>query len=209
MEELPNFSAKNLSIYHLSFTYFSDGMNQPLYSKKSSKTFGSNIYIYYICGVINITIMKEMIRRHLWLAVVIALLCGPAVLTACATDDNPAEQTNVSVIADRVWEYAKAHPDGFTLDIRTMKEATEGIAVSYAATQNSHSRNQLDNVVKHALQHDGYVGGWLNNDNQLYYFDSTRLFPEDQLEEALKFGKENGQTAVFIISTGTDLVIDY
>ena len=103
---------------------------------------------------------------------------------------------NVSAIADAVWEFSQSHPDGFTLDIRTMTEPTEGIAVSYAATQNSHSRDQLDFVVEHALQHDGYVGGWLNTENDLYYFDSTKLFPEDQLEEALQFGKENGQTSV-------------
>ena len=39
-----------------------------------------------------------------------------------------------------------------------MTEPTEGIAVSYAATQDSHSRDQLDYVVKHALKHDGYPG---------------------------------------------------
>ena len=90
---------------------------------------------------------------------------------------------NVSAIADAVWEFSQSHPDGFTLDIRTMTEPMEGIAVSYAATQDSHSRDQLDFVVEHALQHDGYVGGWLNTENGLYYFDSTKLFPEDQLEE--------------------------
>ena len=81
--------------------------------------------------------------------------------------------------------------------------------VSYAATQDSHSRDQLDFVVEHSLQHDGYVGGWLNTENGLYYFDSTKLFPEDQLEEALQFGKENGQTSVYILSTGTDVYINY
>ena len=34
--------------------------------------------------------------------------------------------------ADAVWEFSQSHPDGFTLDIRTMTEPTEGIAVSYA-----------------------------------------------------------------------------
>ena len=127
-----------------------------------------------------------------------------------ANEDNPSSSPdNVSAIADAVWEFSQSHPDGFTLDIRTMTEPTEGIAVSYAATQNSHSRDQLDFVVEHALQHDGYVGGWLNTENGLYYFDSTKLFPEDQLEEALLFGKENGQTSVYILSTGTDVYINY
>ena len=119
-----------------------------------------------------------------------------------------AGQTDVSAISDKVWAYSQTHPDGFTLDIRTMTEPTEGIAVSYAATQNSHSRDQLDMVVSHALQHEGYVGGWLNGEDGLYYFDSTKLFPEDDLKGALQFGKENGQYSVFILSTYTDVPLD-
>ena len=53
------------------------------------------------------------------------------------------------------------------------------------------------------------MGGWLNNDNGLYYFDSTKLYPEDQLEEALQFGKENGQISVYILSTNTEVYINY
>lgn len=89
-----------------------------------------------------------------------------------------------------------------------MTEPTEGIAVSYAATQNSHSRDQLDKVVSHALQHEGYVGGWYNSEDGLYYFDSTKLFLENDLKGALQFGKENGQLSVFILSTYTDIPIN-
>ncbi|MBR6187426.1 MAG: transporter substrate-binding domain-containing protein [Prevotella sp.] len=89
-----------------------------------------------------------------------------------------------------------------------MTEPTEGIAVSYAATQNSHSRDQLDKVVSHALQHEGYVGGWFNSEDGLYYFDSTKLFPENDLKGAIQFGKENGQHSVFILSTYTDVPLD-
>ena len=67
-----------------------------------------------------------------------------------------------------------------------MTEPEEGIAVSYAATQGSHSRKQLENVVWHSLRHDGYVGGWRDKESGLYYFDSTRLYPEDELKEAEK-----------------------
>ena len=106
-----------------------------------------------------------------------------------------------------MWAFSQTHPDGFTIDVRTMTEPKEGIAVSYADTQNSHSRNQLDKVVAHALQHDGYVGGWLNSQDGLYYFDSTRLFPENNLKSALQFGKDNGQQSVFILSTFTDIPV--
>jgi ABC-type amino acid transport substrate-binding protein len=52
------------------------------------------------------------------------------------------------------------------------------------------------------------VGGWLNTENGLYYFDSTKLFPETTLGDAIQFGKENGQHSVFILSTYTDIPID-
>ena len=89
-----------------------------------------------------------------------------------------------------------------------MTEPKEGIVVSYAATQNSHSRDQLDKVVSHALRHEGYVGGWYNSEDGLYYFDSTTLFPENDLKGAIQFGKENGQHSVFILSTYTDIPLD-
>ncbi|MBP5483265.1 MAG: hypothetical protein J6X99_03265 [Bacteroidales bacterium] len=56
--------------------------------------------------------------------------------------------------------------------------------------------------MKHAMEHDGYVGGWLDTDTGLYFFDSTRLFPETEREAAIAFGLENGQLAIFVISTG-------
>ncbi len=111
-------------------------------------------------------------------------------------------------LVDKVWVFSQSHPEGFTLDVRTMTEPSEGIAVSYATTQNSHSRNQLGKVVRNALQQDGYVGGWYNSENGLYYFDSTKLFPENALKDAIQFGKENGQHSVFMLSSSTDIPLD-
>jgi len=144
------------------------------------------------------------------LTVQIALLF----LSSCRTSSYPTpspnntEQHHVSVIADRILTVSKSHPNGFTLNIRTMTEPKVGIAVSYAATQNCHSRKQLNMVVNHALQHDGYVGGWLNGDDGLYYFDSTKIFPEDSLDAAIRFGKENGQYSIFILSNHTEIPLD-
>lgn len=135
----------------------------------------------------------------------IMIVFGLTVLSACTKEDC---QDRVTAISDAVWSFSQANPDGFTLDIRSMSVPKEGIAVSYAATQGSHSREKLDFVVRHALQHDGYVGGWLNTENGLYYFDSTRLFPEDKLADALKFGKDNGQTSAFILSLQADVPIE-
>ena len=150
----------------------------------------------------------EQIRKMLCFLTVLLTLCSCTVFSACSNDDTPTEQDSITPISDQVWTFSQSHPDGFTLDIRTMTEPTEGIAVSYAETQNSHSRDQLDKVVGHALSHDGYVGGWLNTENGLYYFDSTKLFPETSLKDAIQFGKENGQHSVFILSTYSDIPID-
>ena len=148
---------------------------------------------------------SNMKKYKFWSISLWLVLYSVSVLAACANDDSPVKNEDVTEIADKVWAFSQSHPDGFTLDIHSMTCPTEGIAVSYAATQDSHSRDQLESVVSHALQHDGYVGGWYNSDNGLYYFDSTRLFPEDALAAAIQFGKENGQHSVFILSTSTDI----
>ena len=148
-------------------------------------------------------------RLKSWFLIAVLTICGTVSFASCSSNkDSATEQSNISVIADKVWTFSQTHPDGFTIDIRTMTEPTEGIAVSYAATQNSHSRDQLDKVVSHALQHEGYVGGWFNSEDGLYYFDSTKLFPENDLKGAIQFGKENGQHSVFILSTYTDIPLD-
>lgn len=128
-------------------------------------------------------------------------------LSSCFSSKHIATAHNETT-ADQVWNYSLSHPDGFTIDIRTMTEPTEGISVAYAATQGCHSREALDSVVSHAIKHNGFVGGWLDTTDSLYYFDSTRIFPEDSLEAAKKFGVENGQIAIFVISEGREIRLD-
>ena len=152
--------------------------------------------------------MIRLEKYRVWLLLAVLTIFGTASFASCSSnEDNATEQRKISTIADIVWAFCQTHPDGFTLDIRTMRVPTEGIAVSYAATQNSHSRDRLHKVISHALQHDGYVGGWFNSEDGFYYFDSTKLFPENDLKGAIQFGKENGQSTVFILSTSTDMPI--
>lgn len=128
-------------------------------------------------------------------------------LSSCFSSKH-VTTANIETTVDQVWNYSLSHPDGFTIDIRTMTEPTEGISVAYAATQGCHSREALDSVVSHAIKHNGFVGGWLDTTDSLYYFDSTRIFPEDSLEAAKKFGVENGQIAIFVISEGREIRLD-
>ena len=93
---------------------------------------------------------------------------------------------------------AKENPDGFTVDLTTLKKITKGISVAYLETQDSFGEEGLKRVLNHALVHEKKIGGWLNEENGMFYFDSIRIFTN--LEEAKRFGRENNQIAIFDIS---------
>jgi fructokinase len=94
---------------------------------------------------------------------------------------------------------AKKNPAGFTVDLTTVKKVTGGISAAYLETQNSFGDEGLKRVLEHALRHEKAVGGWLNDDDENFYYDSVRIFSD--LEEAMQFGRENKQIAVFDIET--------
>ena len=65
------------------------------------------------------------------------------------------------------------------------------------------TKKELRQTVSHAIDHDGYVGGWAAEEG--YDFDSVRLFPEDSLSAAFDFAAANGQKAVFVLSSGEEI----
>ncbi|MBQ6911553.1 MAG: hypothetical protein IJQ35_05230 [Bacteroidales bacterium] len=132
---------------------------------------------------------------------ILLLLC---LLLSCGTP----RRLSKARLVDAVWTFSQTRPDGFTLDIRTLTEPARGISVAYAATQNSHGREALDVVISHATVHEGFVGGWFNGADSLYYFDSVRLFPEDSLESAVNFGKANSQKAIYRLSSGEEILLE-
>lgn len=147
-----------------------------------------------------------MSSRLLILSLVIFLCCFLQI--SCTTNSTLVRKCEAETLSDKIWTYSQSHPDGFTLDIRTMTEPTEGIAVSYSSTQGSYSRKNLNRVVRHAMRHDGYVGGWFDTADSLYYFDSTRLFPEDSLDAAIKFGIKNEQKAIFNLAEKKEIWLE-
>lgn len=168
---------------------------------------------------------RKFILIALCLTVVTA--CGPIVRTArqqgaagsvpdtettrvpAAVSATTATSTSeVQAAADWVWTYSQAHPEGFTVDIHGREVPTEGLSVAYAATQGRHTKEDLGEVVSHALAHDGYVGGWWNSEDSLYYFDSVRILPESNPSEAVSFALENEQLAFYVLSTGEEVRID-
>lgn len=108
---------------------------------------------------------------------------------------------------DRVWEYSKNNPEGFTLNIETLKAVKFGIVVAYKDTQNSFGKEALKQVINHSLKHNKIVGGWLNEDNKMYYFDSIRVFKNSELQLAIEFAKQNEQLAIFDLTNLIEIKI--
>ena len=96
-----------------------------------------------------------------------------------------------------ILKVAEANKEGFTVEVETLKHVTAGIVVAYLETQNSFDSEGLKRCLEHATKHEGYIGGWLNEENGKYYFDSVRIFPNDQLKEATEFGRANEQISIF------------
>lgn len=95
-------------------------------------------------------------------------------------------------------EIAKENPDGFTVELTTLKKVTNGIVVAYIETQNCFDSDGLERVLKHAKANSNVVGGWLNEENNKYYFDSCKVFSDRN--EAIEFGIKNKQIAIFDIT---------
>ena len=123
---------------------------------------------------------------------------------SCGTLRRTPTQPSLT-LADSLWTFSQTRPEGFTLRLVTWEEPVRGISVAYEDTQGQHDRSGLEFVISHARTHEGYVGGWFNSQDSLYYFDSVRLFPEDSLAAAVRFGQAHHQEAVYILSTGEEI----
>lgn len=92
---------------------------------------------------------------------------------------------------------AAANPAGFTVDKNTFEPITRGYSVAVENTQNSFGPEGAARVVSFARANNNIsaLGGWLNSDNNKYYFDAVIIC--DDLEEAKKIGRLNHQIAIF------------
>jgi fructokinase len=100
-------------------------------------------------------------------------------------------------LTDGVWEYSLINPNGFTLNIETMKPVKYGISVAYEETQDSFGKESLNRVINHALEHSKTVGGWFDTDSNRYYFDSVKIFKNSEIDIAIEFAKNHNQLAIY------------
>jgi len=128
-----------------------------------------------------------------------------------APTDAPVNQEKLTddELASALYVMGQMYPDGFTLDLKTMRQPTEGLIVPYNATLNSVDRKSLTLVIKHAREHDNLVGGRYDSENGKYYYNSYHSFPESDLDAAMKFARETKQDSIHVISMGIDVNADY
>ncbi|AZA93057.1 Uncharacterised protein [Chryseobacterium nakagawai] len=103
-------------------------------------------------------------------------------------------------LIERVWEYSLNNPEGFTLNLETLKPVKFGIAVAYLETQDSFDKESLQKVISHSLENGKTLGGWLNVENSKFYFDSIKIFKNSELDKAIEFAKQEKQIAIFDIT---------
>lgn len=143
-----------------------------------------------------------MKKVHHFIAIFIALSC---VVSSCRQVCPPTE---TEILARQVKEYAQLHPAGFTIHIPDWTVPTTGIVVSYAKKNNSYNEQDVPSVIEHALHHDSIVGGWYHEEQNIYFYDSNRIFPEDSLEAAIAFGIANEQIAIYILSRDSTIYLN-
>lgn len=117
-------------------------------------------------------------------------------------NESPAARSVATLALATLAAFAAANPSGFTIDARTGEIPASGYCVALAQTQNSHGLDGLARVVE--LIQSGTtratcVGGWLDTESGLYYYDATVLVQDRAAAEAL--GRANKQLAIFCLDT--------
>lgn len=98
-------------------------------------------------------------------------------------------------LIEAIQEIANENPFGFTITLPSLEFVTEGYSVAFEATQNSFDVDGLIKVINHARQNGNVIGGWLDEETNLYYFDSCLILSDEK--EAIEFAKQNKQIAIF------------
>lgn len=95
---------------------------------------------------------------------------------------------------------AAANPEGFTVNAFTGETPANGYCVALAETQNSFNDEGLKNVlrvIESGKTRAAFVGGWLDHETGLYYYDATIV--TDNLQDALTLAAANNQIAIFCL----------
>ncbi|WP_286755490.1 hypothetical protein [Roseivirga sp. UBA838] len=103
--------------------------------------------------------------------------------------------TKLIIDVQKVEKIAFDNPLGFTINLVDLSPLKTGIVSAYAATQNAFGKAGLMRALSHAYHHERILGGWMDKKSGHYFYDSCKVF--ESLEEALKFGREQRQIAIY------------
>ena len=131
---------------------------------------------------------------------------------SCSSDDTDTTTEYSAKRAElftRLKDIAKANPDGYTVDASTLQPITTGYAVSVAATQSCFNDEGLYKVIDYVMAHSeiNAYGGWLDSSTGAYYYDATMVIADR--DDAITYGRNNGQKAIFDLNTMTVIPIYY
>lgn len=96
---------------------------------------------------------------------------------------------------NKIKAIAKANKDGFTISLIDFQPPKKGFCVAMNLTQDHFGDEGLKKVIKIAENSTFTIGGWFDNQQNLFYYDCVMIV-EDK-ETALKLGKANKQLAIF------------
>lgn len=108
---------------------------------------------------------------------------------------------NLALSFEMLQAVATMNPDGFTVNKNTFEPITSGYSVAVSETQNSFGNYGAAKVVSYANKHEEItaLGGWYNSKNNKFYYDAVIIV--NDLETAIRLGRENKQIAIFNLST--------
>ena len=108
---------------------------------------------------------------------------------------------NLALSFEMLQAVATMNPDGFTVNKNTFEPILSGYSVAVKETQNSFGNYGAAKVVSYANKHNEItaLGGWYNSKNNKFYYDAVIIV--NDLETAIRLGRENGQLAIFDLNT--------
>ncbi|MDD3040898.1 hypothetical protein [Bacteroides sp.] len=109
---------------------------------------------------------------------------------------------NKIVLFSTIAAIAAINPEGFTFNVETLSVQEEGYAVACLETQNAFGVDGLAKVVDYVaanIDRVKCVGGWLDNESGLYYYDAVIIVNTEA--EALQIARLNNQIAIFNLNT--------
>ena len=103
----------------------------------------------------------------------------------------------------KVKQIAESNPYGFTISLLDFKTPKKGFCVAMNLTQDHFGDEGLKKVIEIAKNSTFVVGGWFNDEDNLFYYDCIMI--EQDFRTALLLAKANKQLAIFDLEKNKEI----